>query len=214
LRTLTATTLACRCTASLEVTQDCPDFGAQLMREMTRAMAVEVDRVGLEGSGSSPEPRGILNTSGRTSTTNIGALTDYSKIISGLGTLLGNNNDLAQISKYAVMAPVAWTQLENLVTGLSGDKTQLRRPQSIANMEFLVTSSVKGNAAASPQVKSTVYLGDFRSLTLGVRLESAVEMLKLTSFATNLLIEFVGYLRCDYVVTRPTSFHTLEGILA
>jgi hypothetical protein len=68
-RTLTAQTLVTRCQASLEVTQDSPDFGMQL----AQAMAAELNRVGLEGGGTPPEPRGIKNTTGRSSSDEHGA---------------------------------------------------------------------------------------------------------------------------------------------
>jgi hypothetical protein len=55
-------------------------------------------------------------------------------------------------------------------------------------------------------------MGDFRDLVLGVRREASVEALKLTSYASNLVLEFVGYLRADYMVRRPSSFVTLEGV--
>lgn len=213
-RTLTAQTLVARCQASVELAQDSPDFGAQIANVIAGAMAAEIDRVGLEGSGTPPEPRGIRNTSGRSSTTGVGALTSYSPIITGLGALLSANCDLEQISKFAVMNPRTWAALENLATGISSDKTQLPRPRSIQDMRFLVTSNVVGSAATSPQVPAALYLGDFRDLLLGVRLEASIEVVKAASFASNLLLEIVGYARCDFLVTRPASFHTLEGILA
>lgn len=213
-RTLTANTVVARCQASVELSQDSPDFGAQLARVMTGAIAGEIDRVGLEGSGTPPEPRGIKNTSGRTSQTATGALTDFEEIISGIGALLGANCDLEQVSKFAVMSPGSWAAYENLVTGISSDKTQLPRPRSVQDMRFLVTSNVAGSQTSSPIVLSTIYLGDFRDLLLGVRMESSIEVLKLTTFASNLLLEFVGYARCDFLVTRPASFHTIEGVAA
>ena len=213
-RTLTANTVVARCQASVELAQDSPDFGAQLARVMTGAIAAEIDRVGLEGSGTPPEPAGIANTSGRSSQTSTGALTDYEEITSGIGALLQANCDLEQVSQFAIMNPRTWTAYQNLVTGISSDKTPLARPRAIENMRFLVTSNIAGNWGASPQVPSTLYLGDFRDLLLGVRMESSVEVLKLTTFASNLLLEFVGYARCDFLVTRPASFHTVEDIQA
>jgi len=100
------------------------------------------------------------------------------------------------------------------VTGISSDKTQLPRPRSVQDMRFLVTSNIAGSQISSPIVLSTIFLGDFRDLLLGVRLESSIEVLKLTTFASNLLLEFVGYARCDFLVTRPASFHTIEGVAA
>jgi len=213
-RTLTARTLVTRCQATVELAQDSPDFGAQLARVMTGAMAAELDRVGLEGSGTPPEPTGIRNTSGRNSQTSTGALTSYSKIITGLGQLLASNCDLAQITKFAIMNPLTWAQLENIATGIASDKSQLARPRSIEAMEFLVTSNIRGNAASSPQVPAALYLGDFRDLTFGTRMEASVEVLKLDTYAGNLILEFVGYLRGDFACMRPASFATIEGILA
>ncbi len=213
-RTLTAQTLVARCQASVELAQDSPDFGAQIANVISGAMAAEIDRVGLEGTGTPPEPRGIRNTSGRSSTTAVGTITDYSKVVTGLGALLSANCDLAQISKFAVMNPRTWAAFENLATGIASDKTQLPRPRSIQDMQFLVTSNVAGSAAVSPQVPAALYLGDFRDLLLGVRLEASIEVVKAASFASNLLLEIVGYARCDFLVTRPASFHTIEGILA
>jgi HK97 family phage major capsid protein len=213
-RTLTAQTIVARCQASVELAQDSPDFGAQLAMVMTKAIGAEIDRVGLEGSGTPPQPRGIKNTSGRSSQTSVGALTDYEELTSGIGELLQANCDLEQVSKFAIMNPRTWTAYQNLVTGISSDKTPLARPASIANTRFLVTSNIAGNAASSPQVVSTIYLGDFRDLLFGVRRESSIEVLKLDTYAGNLLLEFVGYARVDFLVTRPASFHTVEGVLA
>ena len=210
-RVLTAQTLAVRCTCSLELSQDSPDFGAQLSRVMTKALAAEIDRVGLEGSGTPPEPKGIRNTPGRHTQTDSGALVAYTKFITAFGQLLGANADLAQISKFAVMSPGTWAQLEGIATGISSDKTRLARPNALRNMNFLVTSAVPGNTSSSPQIPTTVYLGDFRDLLLGTRLESSIEILKLTSFATNLLLEFIGYCRADFVVTRPKTFRDRRG---
>jgi hypothetical protein len=44
--------------------------------------------------------------------------------------------------------------------------------------------------------------------------DAFIKVLKLTTFASNLLLEFVGYARCDFLVTRPASFHTIEGVAA
>lgn len=213
-RTLTAETLTVRVQASVELAQDSPNFGAQLLSVIARAMAAEIDRVGLEGSGSGSEPAGILNTSGRSSQTSVGALTDYEEIISGIGALLGANCDLDQVARFAIMSPGSWTAYENLVTGISSDKTQLPRPKSIENMQFLVTSNVAGDAAASPAVTTTIYLGDFRDLLLGVRQEASIKILEAQTYATNLLLEIVAYTRVDFALLRPASFHTVEDVAA
>lgn len=122
-RTITAKTVVTRCQASVELSQGSPDFGAQLAAVMTRAIAADIDRVGLEGSGTPPEPQGIASTSGRGSQTRVGALTGFEAITSGIGALLAANCDLEQVSKFAIMNPYTWASYENLVTGIFCDKT-------------------------------------------------------------------------------------------
>jgi hypothetical protein len=96
------------------------------------------------------------------------------------------------------------------VTGISGDKTQLPWPRALEATRFLVTSN--GLDTGSP-LSSTAFLGDFSDLVLGVRRTASVEALKLQTYASNLILEFVGYLRADFMVRRPAPFVTLEGIV-
>jgi HK97 family phage major capsid protein len=207
-RTLTAQTLVTRCQASLEITQDSPDFGKQLADVMARAMAVEVDQTGLIGSGTSPEPRGIKNTSGISTVASGGVMTDFSKLLAAVKKLLDANVPVEIAALNVIMSPGIWNRLESLVTGISGDKTQLSRPKALENTKFLVTSN--GLDTGSPPT-STLFLGDFRDLVLGVRAEASIEALKVTNYPGNLLIDFIGYLRCDFMVRRPTSFCTITG---
>ena len=208
-RTLTAQTLVTRCQGSLEVTQDSPDFGRQLAQVMAKSMSVELDRVGLIGSGTPPEPQGILGATGINQVTGVGSVADYAEILSGVRKLLDSNLTLEQAASVAIMSPGVWLAYENLATGISGDKTQLMRPKSLENTRFLVTTN--GLDTGSP-LTSTVFMGNFQDLVLGIRREASIESLKLTTFASNLLIEFVGYLRADYMIRRPASFVTLEGV--
>jgi HK97 family phage major capsid protein len=210
-RSLTAQTLVARCQGSLELAQDSPEFGTQLMNVMAKALGVEIDRVGLEGSGIAPEPRGIKNTANRNTVTGVGKPTSYGKIVDGIVKLLAANNALEDVNKFAVMAPSTFGLYENLATGLTGDVTPLRRPNSIAAMEFLVTTGVKDTTYASPQNKSFLYLGNFANLTMGTRMEAAVEVVKASDYVGKLVYDFLAVARVDFLCTRPAAFCTLEG---
>lgn len=207
-RTLTAKTAVVRCQASVELAQDSPDFGAQLLKVIMGAFGSAVDRAGLFGGGTYG-PSGIFGTAGVNATTGIGTVTNYTEILGGVKQLLDANVPLDVATRFAIMTPGTWLKYENLVTGISGDKTQLPRPRALENMQFLTTT----NAATygSPQ-GSVLFLGDFSNLLMGVRREASVEILKATTYATNLLLEIVGYTRVDFVLTRPSAFATLEGI--
>lgn len=209
-RTLTAQTLAVRTQVSMEVAADSPDFGQQLAGVMARAMAAELDRVGLHGTGTPPEPRGIYNTSNINTVTSVGTLTDYVEIVNGVKELLVDNCPIDVATRYAIMHPATWARYQNLVTGISSDLTPLRRPTAIENMEFLTTTNAS-ITLGSPQ-RAAIFLGDFSNLILGMRQEASVEILKATTYASNLLLEVIGYLRADYVVVRPNQFCVLTGV--
>ena len=112
---------------------DSPNFGEQLGKTMTRAMAVELDRVGLFGRGvqspPSNEPAGVYFTSGV-----------------GVQALLEANVPVEVATANAIMSPRSWAKLEGLPTGISSDKTQLARPSSLQNMAFRVTTPLRSSS--------------------------------------------------------------------
>jgi hypothetical protein len=135
-------------------------------------------------------------------------MADYSKLLSCVKKLLDSNVPLDIAVAFAIMSPGMWNRFESLVTGIASDKTQLARPKALEATRFLATSN--GLDTGSP-LTSTLFLGDFRDLVLGIRAEASIEALKVTNFPGNLLIDFIGYLRCDFMVRRPLSFCTLTG---
>ncbi|MEX2125809.1 MAG: phage major capsid protein [Woeseia sp.] len=212
-RTLSAETIVVRCQGSVELVQDSPDFGEQLARVMTKAMGQEIDRVGLHGSGTPPEPQGIFGTSNILTETGVGTPTNFAELLSGVRKLLEENMPLEVATANAIMSPRTWATYEGLVTGISSDLTQLPRPRALENMRFLVTTGVSNALGSdSPLDDSAIFLGDFRDLLMGVRREASIEVLKATTYASNLLLEFIGYARVDFLVTRPTSFCVLTGV--
>jgi HK97 family phage major capsid protein len=214
-RTLTAQTVVARCQASVEVAQDSPDFGMQLAGAMTRSIASEIDRIGLHGSGTPPEPEGLSEASSTNEVTAVGVPSDYSEMLSGVQALLESNVGLDEATAFAIMSPRTWATYEGLATGISSDNTQLPRPRALEDTQFLVTSAVSNTlATSSPSTDSAIFLGDFSDLVLGIRREASVKVLETTSYASNLLLEFVAYARCDFMLARPASFCILRGVQA
>jgi hypothetical protein len=66
---------------------------------------LQSNRVGLVGSGSPPEPQGILGTNGIKQVTNVGAIATYAKVLEGVRLLLESNLSLEVATRYAVMSP-------------------------------------------------------------------------------------------------------------
>jgi HK97 family phage major capsid protein len=214
-RSLSAKTLVTRCQGSVELAQDSPDFGRQLSAVMSRAMAQEIDRAGLFGSGNAPEPQGLYGADGVATVDDVGTPTDYSDLLEGVRTLLDTNVPLQTAAANAIMSPRTWESYESLKTGIASDNTQLPRPRAIETTAFRVTTAVSDALGeSSPPDESAIFMGDFRDLILGVRRESAIEILKLQTYASNLLLEFVGYTRVDFLIARPSSFVVLDGVTA
>lgn len=205
LRTLTAKSVYTRVKGSVELAADSPDFGQQLMGVMTRALATEIDRAGLRGSGASNEPTGIINTTGINSVTG-GAQTNYDDFVDALFELWNDNVPADRIGPFAV-SPATMKVLRKLKTGITGDQTTLGPPPGLP--PFLVSKSLDN---ASSPATSTAVVGDWPDLLMGVRREASVETLKLQSYADNLLLEYVAWARVDFLVRRPASFCKITGI--
>jgi HK97 family phage major capsid protein len=208
LRQLVARSVAVRAQATAELAQDSPDFGAQLLNVFSRALAHEIDRVGLVGSGTGNEPTGIHNTTGVGTVAAVGTPADYSAFVTGLQTLLEANVELERANRNAIMSPRTWGTLESLQ---ATDNQPLQRPRALDQMAFRPTTAIPNDLGVGED-ESIVILGDFSDLVLGVRMEATVEALRLQSFAENLLLEFVGWARVDFLVRRPASFVVLEGV--
>lgn len=208
LQQLVANSLAVRARATAELAQDSPDFGNQLLNIMGRAIAHEVDRVGLFGTGQNNQPTGIHNTAGIQTVAAVGTPASYAPFVTGLQKLLEANVPLERAERNAIMSPRTWATLENLQ---ATDDQPLMRPRALDRMMFRPTTSVPNDLGVGSN-ESAVIMGDFRDLVLGIRLEASVESLRLQSFAENLLIEFVGMTRVDFLARRPASFVELQGV--
>ncbi|WP_036214069.1 phage major capsid protein, partial [Novilysobacter arseniciresistens] len=82
---------------------------------IAQAFAKELDRVGLMGSGTAPEPRGLLNLTGVntvTQGTDGTALADYSPILAGIRAILDEDGPTPTA---AIMAPRTLVDFAGLV---------------------------------------------------------------------------------------------------
>ena len=128
-------------------------------------MAVELDRVGLVGTGTPPEPQGILGTTGVNQVTGVGTVTDYVEMLSAVRKLLESNVPLDVATRVAIMSPATWAAYEGLATGIASDKTQLPRPRALENTRFLVTTNGLDQDNSPSADTTTAFLGDFLGLT-------------------------------------------------
>ena len=206
----TARSLAVFFKVSRELFADSVNINEACQRVLTGAMAVEVDRVCLLGSGSAPQPKGIVNFSGIGSVsmgTNGAQLTNYDKLLDTYQALLDAK---AADPTAAIMAPRTMISLDKLK-----DTTNqpMQRPTSLSKLPFLTTTGMPVNETqGTANNASTTIIGNFRELMIGMRQELVIEVLR-ELYAPNLQFAFVAHLRMDVQLQHPASFAKLVGII-
>ena len=194
---------------SRELLEDSINIGDILTGALANALALELDRVALLGSGTAPEPRGIFNTSGILSQSqgdNGAALTGFGPLVTAWGALAAENC----APNAMVMAPRTRTTLGGL---LATDNQPLNPPPLIAGVPMLVTSQMPiTQTQGTANNASSIIIGDFTRLLIGVRTGLRIELLK-ERYAENMQYAFVAHLRADIAVEQPKAFLKLIGVI-
>lgn len=207
--TLKAKSLAALTVVSRELVEDAPNVGTELARAFAASFAVKIDKAGLYGSGTDPEPRGIKNTSGVTLQsmgTNGAALSNYDPFVDAVGTLADANETA---NGGIIVAP----RTERSANKLKDTTNQpLNRPSMLNNLPFLGTNQVPVNLTQGTSTDaSDAFVADWSQLILGVRTQLMIEPLR-ERYADNGQLGFVAWWRGDVAVARAAAFVTVIGI--
>lgn len=207
--TITTRSLAFQFKVSRELLQDAPGLEGALQVAIAQAFAGELDRAGLRGSGTAPEIRGLLNTTNVnaiTSGTNGAVLTNYAKFINAARAIKEAN---APAPTAAIMAP----RTDESVA-LFADTTgqPLRRPDALADWQFLTTSQVPTNLTVGTSTDcSEIYVGDFRQCTFFMRQDVSVQLLR-EAYASTGEIGFACHARVDFAPAYAKAFAVISGV--
>ena len=202
---LTPQSLAVSVDISAELMADSLNLATSLPGILAAAMAVELDRVALIGSGSAPEPRGIANTVG------IGTFAQDALIANYLN-LSKARTGIMTANRGPVSAYVMHPRDEGSFTDLADANGQpLMAPRAVAEIPMLTTTSLPINGGTGTD-ESTIIAGNFEHLLIGIRSNVQVELLKTTKYATNLQYQLVCHMRADIAVEDPGAFYTLTGV--
>ena len=190
--------------ASVELMSDSINLEAELPNVLARALAVEIDRAGLIGSGTGNQPRGIANFAGLTANAFAGgALESYGPLLQARGALHGANERLT--------AFVMSSRDENTFAGLTASDGQpLQMPRALEGVQMLHTTSLPTNGGVGED-ESTIIAGDFGQLLIGVRSDIRVEILR-ERFMDNLQFGLICHARIDFAAGREGAFTKLTGI--
>ena len=202
--TMTARSLGVLIKVSRELLEDSINIGTALPNVIATAMAAELDRVALLGSGTAPEPRGVANFSSLTSNGWAGGeLVDYSPLIKARSALRGVNADATAF----VMHPRDEGALFETVDS-TGQPLQI--PPALASIPMLTTTKIATNGGVGTN-QSKIFAGDWSKLMIGVRHQIRIEVLK-ERYADFNQYAFVAVLRADVAAEHEAAFTVLSGV--
>ncbi len=206
--------LAARVEISNELLADAPNASQMIDNSLSQALALELDRVALYGSGTGNQPLGLRGMAGvaeeKLGVNDGAAPTDYDGI---LDTLLKVR--LANFEPTAIVAsPRTYAKLGKLVTGITSDKTKLTAPAEFTALPRLASNQVSITETQGTSTDaSTLFVGDWSNLVFAVRQQITIEASRVSddSFARN-MTQIRAIMRADVAVLRPAAFGRLIGI--
>lgn len=205
----TPQSLSFRFKVSRELLLDAPNMDKALEIVIAQALAKELDRAGLRGSGTAPEPRGILNTAGIYtigSGTNGASGPGYDTILSVFDDILSTN---APMPKAAIMSPRSWVRLMSALD-TAGQPKQM--PKVLESVNMVSSAQIPINLTVGSSVDcSELFVGDFSQMALMIRETASIQVLP-ELYAETGQIGFVGHLRADVAVWYPSAFAVVTGL--
>lgn len=212
-RAVTATpqSLAFYFKVSRELLADAKNLQEALTTTIAQSFARELDRVGLRGTGTAPEPRGILNTVGVQAIANGAngaALAGYASFFSAASAILSGNGSMPTA---AIMSPRSLVKLGGL-TDSTGQP--LRVPGMLESLKLIATSAVPDNLTVGTSTDcSQIYIGDFTKVVFMLREQMSIQVAT-ELFAGTGEVAFVCHMRADVAVMYPSVLSVVTGVRA
>ncbi|HET8903654.1 MAG TPA: phage major capsid protein [Saccharospirillum sp.] len=204
--TFEAKALAALVRVSIELMEDSPNFSQLLEESLSAALALELDRVALMGSGTGSEPLGVFNATGIQGIDLDAALTGYGPMSQAVTAVKNQNAEPGAF----VLAPRTEGELDQLV---DSQGQPLRPPRSVADREQLTTNQVPTNLGVGTN-ESAVFVGDWRNLMIGMRTNLIIEATRAGDADTfgKMQVLVRAYMRADIQLARPEHFAVIRGI--
>ncbi|MGE0733734.1 MAG: phage major capsid protein [Alphaproteobacteria bacterium] len=197
---------------SNELFDDAPNIGQVIESSLSQAMALEMDRVCLEGSGTSPEPCGIYNAAGTLDIDNAeAALTDYDQFSRAVEQIRTQHHEPNAI----LLHPQTLGRLDRLK-----DTTDqpLQAPPSWQGLTKLPTAQISTTMLGSPSLLAA-YIAKWSEMLIGVRREIKVEFsMVAASGSDSAFLQYQIWVRAvarmDVQLMRPRAFCTIKRLPA
>ncbi len=200
---LTSFTIGNVFTMSRELAQDAPNFEATVTRTISALLADAIDNFALNGAGTT-EPLGLL------ATPHVGLIDDYG-LLDGWGAILqawakvaGENHEVNTI----MLNPPSIARLD----AISMSSLQ-ERPEVLRNIPRYISNKLAADGGIGDD-ESTLVVGDFSKLIVGVRAGAQVEVSAVAedAFAKHQIMVKITW-RGDIAVEQPKAFCKVTGLL-
>jgi HK97 family phage major capsid protein len=196
---------------SRELLADAGNLERVLPTIIGQSRAVAMDRAGLIGSGTAPEPRGIRNVAGIQPVPNGAngaslATVRWANLMTAVQAILSANGPMPTA---AIMAPRTLVGFGSLV-----DTTNqpLQRPQMLDAMRMVATSQLPVNlTVGSSSDCSEIYVGSFDRTAFVMREAVSIQRLN-EAFATTGEVGFMCHVRTDFIVEYPALLALVTGV--
>jgi HK97 family phage major capsid protein len=196
---------------SRELLADAAGLTVALNQAIAQAFAKELDRAGLRGTGTAPEPTGVLNTAGIQAVSNGNngtALASYANLFSAYSSILQADGPAPTA---AIMSPRSLVKLGGLIDS-TGQPVLM--PGMLQPLKMVATSQIPNNLTVGTSSDcSEIYVGDFSQMYFAMRENVSIQLLQ-EAYASTGEIGFACHVRADVVVNYPAAFAVVTGVKA
>lgn len=193
---------------SRELLEDSLNMEQVLPQIIAAAMALEVDRAGLFGTGADNQPTGLTGLSIGQVAVNakLSAYTGgpYAPLVAARTAILTAN---AGEPTAIILHPREDGTLVGLLNG-NGDPAQA--PAKIAAIRQLTTTTIPVNGGVGTN-ESSIVTGNFRHMLIGLRNSLRIEILK-ERYAEFNQFGFIAHMRVDFAAEHLGAFAEITGI--
>jgi HK97 family phage major capsid protein len=201
---ITAKKCSIQCDMSVELAEDSPLFTETVDAQLSRAIALAVDKAALVGAVGGP--LGIVNQPSVQVIAGVGALDSYGPFSQAWGAVEGAN-----YTPTALLAhPWLFATLDSLTADTDGQP--LQPPRSWTTYKQLPTTQLDLTPGSST-VETMAVLGDWKQFLWGIRTDARVEVSREAGDAwAKYGVKVRIYFRGNCVAIHPQAFCVLTGV--
>lgn len=211
--TLESRTLVAYATLSQEILQDAMNLDQVVMNAFGEALALEIDKNSLFGSGVGGQPLGLYNYDGVglvSPDANGFTLADYDEFSEAIQDIENANGE----AKAVIYSPRTAAKLRELKEATTN--AYLAAPSFFTDLRRLTTNQVPNDMSyGTSSDASAAFIGDFSQMLFAVRQDLRIETSNIAGEAWQRYQHKIrATLRYDIAVLRPSHFSIIKGIRA